>query len=524
MNSFLRNGRLRKRVCSETGFAAGERARQGFLCRVHESSDRLTEWIVWGMVISSPWAFGTTEEWSMGVMNVAGYALGVLWLCKVIARQFGGAKSEDWGESEGISRRAIQGLGGATVLILGYCLLSALNARCVYLGDYQYQYYPCVEWLPHSYDGLLTWQAFRNYLALALSFWAIRDWLMAGERRERGQLAVGRAPALTSSPLMPRRLKRLLWVLSINGAVLATEGLVQRAVGTGKLLWLVEPHINKAAEAQFGPYAYRSNAAQYFLLVWPVVLGFWSALSGKSGGERPMSMRHHLLPCILIMAIIPLMSLSRAGAIIGVLAIIGAIAMILWSDREEGNGPILGITVLLGVAMLLGGYLEWDNLTKRFEEHTLDTSRLEIWRNTWQAFKQHPVFGTGPGSFSSVYGFYWSGKDEGTAQAHNDWLETLMTFGTVGSALVIGALLLLAAHQLAGGNLGLGKVFPKFIYIGLGSCLLYAVVDFPLTIYSILFVFILECAVLTSCPGAAGGGSISAKKTTGVTCRSAGCD
>ena len=464
---------------------------------MHAIADRLTEWVVWFMVIFSPWAFGTTEDWAVGVMNAAGYALGVLFAIKSLARRADRSCLESQGEPARSSRLGIRFLGGATILILAYCLVSALNARCVYLGDYQYKYFPCLKWLPHSYDARLTWQAFWNYLALAIDFWAIRDWLKGLDRSE---VALPR-----SGWFIPRRLRTLLWVLSINGVVLAAQGLLQRVIGGGKLLWLVEPHINKLAESQFGPYAYRSNAAQYFLLLWPVAFGFWHLLRRGSPAARKLRMDNHLLPCILLMAIIPLISMSRAGAIIGIWAIF-AVIIVARGDRRTGSTVMLAASLLLGVAVLLGAYLGGEALAKRFQAGPIDLSRLEIWRNTWQAFKQSPLFGTGPGTFSTVYGFYWSGADQGIAQAHNDWLELLMTFGILGSALVLGALALVLAQPFGSERLYLGRTFPRFIYVSLGNCLLYAAVDFPLTIYSTLFLFVLCCAIMTSLSARVAGG------------------
>ena len=389
-------------------------------------------------------------------------------------------------------------LGGVTILLLAYCLVSALNARCSYLGDYQYKYFPCLNWLPHSYDARLTWHAFWNYLALTLSFWAIRDWLSGLDRSEQAWMDELRTAHTGSKWFLPRRLRALLWVLSINGAVLAAQGLLQRVIGGGKLLWLVGPHLHKEAEAQFGPYAYRSNAAQYFLLLWPVAFGFWQLLSRVTPAKRKLRMHNHLLPCILLMAIVPLISLSRAGAIIGIWAIF-AVIIVARGDRRAGRRILLAACLLLGVAVLLGVYLGGEPLTNRFRASPVDVSRLEIWRNTWQAFKQAPVFGTGPGTFSSVYGFYSSGvEDQGIAQAHNDWLELLLTFGIMGSVLVLGALALVLLQPFGNRRIYCGRAFPRFIYISLGNCLLYAVVDFPLTIYSVLFLFVVNCAVLSS--------------------------
>ena len=45
---------------------------------LYSACDRATEWLIYFMVVFSPWAFGTTQAWSVEIMNDAGYLLGVL--------------------------------------------------------------------------------------------------------------------------------------------------------------------------------------------------------------------------------------------------------------------------------------------------------------------------------------------------------------------------------------------------------------------------------------------------------------
>ncbi len=85
-------------------------------------------------------------------------------------------------------------LAGLTVAILGYCLISALNARATYEPEalnftYHDRY---IHWLPHSFDSSRTWFAFWSYLGLACSFWAIRDWLLGKSAVRRTALRAGR--------------------------------------------------------------------------------------------------------------------------------------------------------------------------------------------------------------------------------------------------------------------------------------------------------------------------------------------
>jgi O-antigen ligase len=313
---------------------------------------------------------------------------------------------------------------------------------------------------------------------------------------------------------LPGRLRRLLWVLCVNGALLALEGALQRGSGTNKLLWLVEPRLNQTPDSQFGPYAYRSNGAQYLTLLWPLALSFWWISHQASKSERRSRSRHHvLISCALVMAAGPLISLSRAGAAIGLAGIVVAALILVVGRREMGWKGRLGLTALLGVILLLAWYVVWPGMTKRLEEakHASQEARLRAWGRGIEIARDYPVFGTGPNTFEPVFQFYSPQvqEEDWPAQLHNDWLETLITFGWVGTSLVLLLLTLVVGQWFLGGGIGVHRVFVLFLWLGMGGCLAHGLVDFPFQIYSILFLFILLSAVL-SCmgrPRTAGGGS-----------------
>src|ERR1035441_4208704 len=249
------------------------RARDVQLYRVCED---LTEVLIYAMVVFGPWAFGTTQPWSVWIMNGAGYLLGVVLVCKLSIRRLKGYHPSRWEDRHRVEaareesevrdqRSEVRGqrgmaashltalLAGLTVAILGYCLTSAVNARATYhpeaLGfDYRKQYIP---WLPHSLDSGRTWLAFWTYLGLALSFWAIRDWLLG--KTEGEERSLRRKPSSFgdhTAVLLPARLRRLLWVLALNGTLLGMEGIAQRLQGGGKLLFLVRPRVNPGTDTQ----------------------------------------------------------------------------------------------------------------------------------------------------------------------------------------------------------------------------------------------------------------------------------
>jgi O-antigen ligase len=67
-----------------------------------------------------------------------------------------------------------------------------------------------------------------------------------------------------------------------------------------------------------------------------------------------------------------------------------------------------------------------------------NTRRVDIWRATWEMFKDHPVAGVGLGGYWAAVPQYHDASGEYTPQqAHNDYLELLASGGVTGSALLL---------------------------------------------------------------------------------------
>jgi hypothetical protein len=89
-------------------------------------------------------------------------------------------------------------------------------------------------------------------------------------------------------------------------------------------------------------------------------------------------------------------------------------------------------------------------------------------------------------------GSYWP------AQLHNDWLETRITFGWIGSTLIAMAFAIVVLRWIAGQGIHGGRRFVLLIWLAMAGCLVHARYDFPFQIYSVLFLFLTLCAVLFS--------------------------
>jgi len=530
--------------------------------------DDLSGALIYGMVVFAPWAFGTTQAWSIWTMNICSYLLGALLTVKLLLRrrtgylpprydrppehgakapgslasnahlgspqsgrppvprgvgdsanwQTGGPPHRGQNENRGTTAGVASLEGGSasprlrfpkpefffwllsslTVLLVGYCFVSAVNARADFdPATYRFEYRDAVRWLPHSLDAARTWFWSWNYLALALAFWAVRDWLLGKTERE--------LRASHSGFLFPARLGSLLWVLTVSGGLLAVEGIVQRIEGSGYLLFLVKPRVNPTAESQFGPYAYRGSAASYFNLVWPCCLGFWWTLHRYAATHRK---RHQIiLVCAALMAACPFISTSRGGALVTTaLLVVGGLYLalsqfLLPGPQGQRRGRLKMVALLAGFCLAaagLGYAIGWKRLQPRMAELREGFRvREEMFDNARPMARHYTVFGTGPGTFEMVFQYYRKSTDTyWPAQLHNDWLETRITFGLVGMSLILAALATVLLRWFARGGIHGGRRFTTMTWLALAGCLVHARYDFPFRIYSILFLFVVLCAML----------------------------
>jgi len=459
------------------------------------------------MLVLSPWLFGTTQPPVITGMNAGGYLLWGLLAMKWGIKCCRSYQPATWTKA---SNRRLDVLGrfllAVTVAVLACILVSAVNARAVWNPETQdFTYRNFVVWLPHSYDQPRTWRVFTNYVALAGVFWATWDWLRgqteAEERAGRSQF-VGDASVAAA---LPARLRTLLWVLCVNGGVLALEAILQRQSGTVKLLWLMETHFNQQALSQFGPYAYRANGAQYLNLLWPVCLGFWWTLHRSAGFKHG---KHHvLLLCGAIMAVGPFISTARGGAIVAAGMMVAACLFLgglhfLFPDRSRRASAPATTALLLAVFFGGAGLAAWQIggavLEQRMTE--LDAgmdNREQIYATARNVARDFHWFGTGPGTLPAVFPLYRQSADEFTpVQLHNDWLETRITFGWIGLGLILLALLAVLLRWWIPGGIHGGRRLVGLCWLSLAGALVQARYDFPFQIYSILMLALVLCAIL----------------------------
>lgn len=475
--------------------------------KIYRIFDETSGFLLLAMAVFTPWALGTTETATIRVMNAGGCLLGLLLLGKWLVRLKVGFQPPRW--DGGKEHRWPVGVAAVlTVVLLAYVLVSGLNYRGIIEilptspgaigGGVEIEYRDAIPWLPHSYDGPRTIRAFWKYLGMALSFWAARDWLLTKSRHER---------KLENDDQMrfpTDRVQYLVWTLAISSAALSVVGILQRLDGTNKLLWIFDSP--NRSEVNFGPYPYRANGAQYLNLIWPVVLGFWSALREKnirkrgSAGRAGSDPHVLLLPLAGLIAAGPLLTVSRGGVLVLAGLLLPALLILFTAKRTTTLVRVLLAVILL--AMVGGGwFLGGDKLLKRFEKLGDDKlgGREKLYESASAMEKDFRLWGSGAETFAPLFCLYrQEAVERWEAYVHDDYLETRITFGITGFMLILILLIMVPVMSYASSGIVAAREFILLLVTALAGMLLHARFDLPFQTFSLHFEFVLLCALLST--------------------------
>lgn len=188
--------------------------------------------------------------------------------------------------------------------------------------------------------------------------------------------------------------------------------------------------------------------------------------------------------------------LSGAARLVGVgLLIYMGTACLYWSGSKAGwlIALALGLIALLHAPMsarikwlmvagvlgagLAGFFVKFGSYFERGAPSAV--ARFEYWRAGWTTWKENPVFGSGPGTFSVAYQKIKPPEAEMARLAHNDYLEQGSDSGVVGfltyAGWVLGGLIwFYQRHQGAWSPLGFA------VWLGLAGWTMQGLVEFGL--------------------------------------------
>jgi hypothetical protein len=421
-------------------------------------------WLFLAALVYAPWAYGcTTAETIVGLNWILGAALG-LWIINLL-----------------VSRRrpfVPLPLLIVTLVLLAIGWWMVLNARWIYDSEYSV-FIPIKRPFPRapgSVDLVISAAWMWRATTLLLASWFVAD--------------------LSQRPIW---LLRLWWTIAGTGASIAFLGLLQKGSGAEMIFW--QPSWSGANTNFFATYYYHANSGAFLNLVLPPVAGL--AIRSVAKREKPITVAIWLSATLIVLIAI-LANTSRMAQAIGILLLLAlslgpARTLLHVAKRAEKFTLVTGaIVIVITIAAIaqasrLDQPLErWNQLMPRISQD----ARWLVAVASLPAVRDAGFFGFGPGTFRVVFRHYTGDVNDRIRGVwrflHQDYLQTLLEWGWIGSAL--WATLFFGGIAVALRNLhsaNASKWSPRYrvllalSVLALAGVALHAFVDFPFQIASL---------------------------------------
>ena len=219
----------------------------------------------------------------------------------------------------------------------------------------------------------------------------------------------------------------------------------------------------------FGTLVYPNALAGAVLLLLPGAMGaLWAATSRLQNVTRGV-----LVGAVGYMGLACLFwSGSKAGWLIAVL--VGSVALLHAALPRQWR---IGVVLALGLAGCMG--FAWKYQSYFADGARSAGARIDYWKVGWRTAVNHPITGTGPGSFYAVYRQAKPPEAEMARLAHNDYLQQAADSGVVGF-LTFGGFIWLSLVRLYRQTSSSWVRFP--VWLGLFGWAMQEFVEFGLYI------------------------------------------
>lgn len=333
---------------------------------------------------------------------------------------------------------------------------------------------PSHEW--HSYAGLLPlepwpgWPASVHAERSGLSVWLM---LMALSIFVMGRF------------LRPREVQRLLFAMVLLGAGMAALSIHQRMVPLSTPIY-----------EYTGRFVSSNHFAAFINLLYPVALALGRRYHYASiQGERSSNPAVLCYVTAVLMALSLVLTDSRAGLLLCVVNTIVLGGWLLYVDKRYDylmgrvswwSAHVRGVITVAIVGIV--GAMAYAAINHSAAIMRDLHFRFLMSRDAWRIVQDHPIFGTGPGTFTVVMPYYQS-PELGNVQvvhAHNEYIQWLSEVGWVGVAL--GVLLIggslwwgmrVQANRLKRQIPACRELEIPALIAALGSIVIHGLVDFP---------------------------------------------
>ena len=226
-----------------------------------------------------------------------------------------------------------------------------------------------------------------------------------------------------------------------------------------------------------GPFLSRDSYSAFVELILPVAL--WRA----SRSPRAWI----FVSCSALLYASVIVSLSRAGAVLTTLEVVGVAALAcLQHPQLSAKAAIARMIVIIVPVLSFAAIFGWEDLFKRFAMVDPWQMRREYFASSVAMIRSRPLIGFGLGTWPIVYPQFAT-IDMGAAgpHAHNDWIE----WASDGGVPYLLLLLVPPLHVCK-------RILRRPWGMGILAMSLHALVDFPFQVYSLLLLFFVLVAVV----------------------------
>jgi O-antigen ligase len=389
------------------------------------AADPVVLYGVFGLLLFAPLAFGTTEAWSIFVLEAGAALLLVLWTIRQVAS----------GELS-VSGNPLFAPMLMFAFLVGLQLATGRTA-------YRYE----------------TFSAAMLYCAYAiLCFLAVQD------LRRTAQV------------------QKLAATFSLYGFLLASFALLQGLSSTTKLYWLRTP---RTGGWIYGPYVNHNHYAGLMEMLVPIPLVF-SLTRGARGPRKTMA---GIAAAVMASTIFLSGSRGGMVAFLVQAGVLAVVVFRGQKSRTATRALLPFLLIGVGLVLWLGGNELAQRLEAMHAETRAELSggtRLDIDRDALRMFIRKPVLGWGMGVFPDVYPQFRSFHTNFFInEAHNDYLQLLVEVGGLGFATMLWFLWSLfrnAGRKLQNWSEDTNGAVGLAAMLGVTGILVHSLVDFNLQV------------------------------------------
>jgi O-antigen ligase len=246
---------------------------------------------------------------------------------------------------------------------------------------------------------------------------------------------------------------RIIFILTV---LEACYGLLQATIPSLGVLWEQGTFFGSAYKGYArGTFVNRNHFAAFMGLMWPVLLAYILNLERKlkrkkrknprknqtsTVWEEQLQIRQQQIFMAFLIGLV-ILSLVFSQSRGGIIASLIALSLFLLFAGVRERKIVLFVSGCWFVMFLYGSILGFDALLIRFDYLAGSASgRFHIWKDTLSIVQDHPLTGTGLGSYATVFEIYQAHllDTQEVTNAHNDYLELASELGLPVTFLLVG--------------------------------------------------------------------------------------